>query len=307
MNAIGTVCRILQDLDVVSFVRDTLISGYTPYFSAETELVQALVDQALGWLVASQRAGTDENGLIEATTEVIRDIYHKDEPTFWFNQAYHQYKTKIKPQTDFEQICSLIRGQRILDYGCGSGYLSVCLDQAGFQVYTNDVLDYRYAEARYLPFVQMQSPTEIGYPDDSMDTTIVQAVLHHIDTAHLGPILQRLAKVTQRLLIKEDSYGLPSDLPGLEEKINEQPLLARFLNLSQPVQFQELVLIDYFANAVAQGIPEMHMPFEFRTPEQWSQVLAANDLTVERTIVAGFEPGRMHQSCHIWLVCERAG
>jgi SAM-dependent methyltransferase len=306
MNTIDTVCRTLQNLDVVSFVRETLIAGYVPYFSTETEQVHALVDQALGWLVASQRAGTDENGLIKATSEVIRDIYHKKDPAFWFNQAYHRYKTEIKPQTDVEQISPLIRGQRVLDYGCGSGYLSTRLDQAGFQVFTTDVLDYRYAEARYLPFVQMQSPTEIGYPDDSIDTAIIQAVLHHIDTLDLGIILQHLAKVTRGLLIKEDSYGLSANLPNLDDKIAQQPLLAHFLEFPLLTQFQILALIDYYANAVAQGIPEMHMPFEFRTPEEWYQVLAANGFAVERTIVAGFEPGRMHQSCHIWLVCERA-
>ena len=136
MKALGTVCRTLQNLDVVCFVRDTLIAGYAPYFPAETERVQSLVDQALGWLVASQRAGTDENELINAIAEVIRDIYCKDDPTFWFNQTYHHYKTEIKPQTDVEQIHPLIHGQRVLDYGCGSGYLSARLDRAGFQVFT---------------------------------------------------------------------------------------------------------------------------------------------------------------------------
>jgi SAM-dependent methyltransferase len=304
MNVLGSVCRTLQNLDVVSFVRDTLVAGYEPYFPAETEKVHTLVDQALGWLVASQRMGTNENGLIKATTDVIRDIYCKDDGSFWFNQTYRHYKTEIKPQTDIEQISPLIRGQRVLDFGCGSGYFSVGLDSAGFQVYTTDVLDYRYIEAKQLPFVKMQSPTEIGYPDNSIDTTIIQAVLHHISSADLGLILEKLAKVTKRLLIKEDSYGLSDDLPGLVEIKAEQPLLARFLIMPHPIQFQVLVLIDYYANAVAQGIPEMHMPFKFRTPSQWWQVLTEYGFNIEHTLVAGFESGRMHQSCHIWLVCE---
>lgn len=306
MNAIETICQTLQYSEVVKFVRDTLIAGYAPYFPAQSEQMHALVDQALGRLVASQRSGVDGEGLIKTTTEVIRDLYHKDDPAFWFNQVYHHYKTALKPQTDVEQIQPLIGGQRVLDYGCGSGYLSARLAQSGFQVFTTDVLDYRYAEARHLPFVQMDSPTEIAYPNDSIDTTIIQAVLHHIDTPDLGIILPRLAKVTQRLLIKEDSYGLAADLPGLDEKLAQQPLLARFLEFPLPLQFQVLVLIDYYANAVAQGIPEMHMPFNFRTPGEWTQLLVVNGFLVERILVAGFEPGRMHQCCHIWLVCERS-
>jgi SAM-dependent methyltransferase len=248
----------------------------------------------------------DERNLIDATAEVSRNIFHQGDPIFWFNQTYHRYKTEIKPQTDVKQIRPLISGHRVLDYGCGSGYLSNRLDQAGFQVFTTDVLDYRYPEAKHLPFFQMPSSTEITYPVDSIDTTIVQAVLHHVDKADLSPILQQLAKVSQRLLIKEDSYGLPNDMPGLSEQKAKQPLLERFTNLPLETQFHVLVLIDYYANAVAQGIPEMHMPFEFRSPDEWIQVLVKNGFMIERTIIAGFEPGRMHQSCHIWLVCERA-
>ena len=41
------------------------------------------------------------------------------------------------------------------------------------------------------------------------------------------------------------------------------------------VQQQVLALIDFFANAIAQGIPEMNMPFEFKTVPGWEQVLLA--------------------------------
>ena len=305
MNAIETVCGALQNPEVVAFERATLIAGYTPHFPSDTALVEKLVDTALDRLVASQRVGVNPQALVNATTGVIRDVYHKAEPDFWFNRGYHRYKTQIKSQSNAEQLIPLISGSRVLDYGCGGGSLSLQLDQAGFQVFTTDVLDYRYPEAQHLPFTQMKSSTEIPYPADSIDTTIMQAVLHHIDESDLNQILPQLAKVTKHLLIKEDSYGLSAALPALPEKLAEQPLLAHFVALPLETQFQILVLIDYFANAVAQGLPQMHMPFEFRTPTEWQQILASHGFEVQQTLVAGFEPGRMHQSCHIWLVCER--
>ena len=68
-----------------------------------------------------------------------------------------------------------------------------------------------------------------------------------------------------------------------------------------------LALIDFFANAIAQGLPEMNMPFEFKTVTKWEQVLLQNGFRVNKSLVAGFEPGLMHKSCHVWLVCERTG
>jgi len=91
----------------------------------------------------------------------------------------------------------------------------------------------------------------------------------------------------------------------LAETLKTQPLLRTFLSMPLEVQHQVLVLIDFFSNAIAQGIPEMNMPFEFKTVTEWQQVLVRNGFRVNKTVLAGFEPGRMHKSCHVWLVCER--
>src|SRR6185312_5248957 len=108
-------------------------------------------------------------------------------------------------------------------------------------------------------------------------------------------------------LIKEDTYGLPEHGEGLADALRTQQLLEMFTKMTLETQQQVLVLIDFFANAIAQGIPEMNMPFEFKTVAGWEQVLLQNGFKVKRTVVAGFEPGLMHKSCHVWLVCERTG
>ena len=138
-----------------------------------------------------------------------------------------------------------------------------------------------------------------------MDVALVQAVLHHIDPGDLPLVIRRLRKIAKYALIKEDTYGVPDQLEGLAQKLAEQPLLATFVSLPRSVQHQVLVLIDFFSNAIAQGLPEMNMPFEFKTPTEWKEVLLNNGFRVNQTVLAGFEPGRMHKSCHVWLVCER--
>lgn len=304
-QALRTVGRALRNLPVVDFVSTSVKTGYREFFDTANNQVCAMVDESFAQLARSQQAGIDPGRLVAVTSTLLQDTFRKSDPSFWFNRVYHQYKTQTKPETDFHQLRKLLPGERVLDYGCGSGYLAARLAKGGYKVFTTDVLDYRYGEARHLPFVQMASPTDISYPDDSVDVVLVQAVLHHIDPDDLSRVIQRLRKIARYALIKEDTYGLPAQAEGLAESLETQPLLARFAQMTLDVQQQVLVLIDFFANAVAQGIPEMNMPFEFKTVTEWEQVLLKNGFRVNKSLIVGFEPGRMHKSCHVWLTCER--
>ncbi|MGA9814256.1 MAG: methyltransferase domain-containing protein [Terriglobales bacterium] len=306
-QALRTVAATLRNPRVVEFVSTSIKTGYREFFGASSEEVCGMVDQAFQHLVRSQQDGVDPGRLVEVTSVLLRDIFRKSDPAFWFNQIYHQYKTQAKPEADFQRLQTLLPGKRVLDYGCGSGYLAARLARGGYTVFTTDVLDYRYPEARHLPFVQMAAPTDIAYPDNSADVALVLAVLHHINPEDLPRVIQRLGKIATYALIKEDTYGMPDHGEGLADSLRTQPLLITFTGMTTEIQVQVLVLIDFFANAIAQGIPEMNMPFEFKTVTEWKQVLLQNGFKVNRTVVAGFEPGLMHKSCHAWLLCERTG
>jgi SAM-dependent methyltransferase len=299
-NDLQAVADALQNSRVADFVRETVRAGYREVLLVPSAQIDELVDTAFDELIRGR------GRLAETSADLARRLFGKDDLSFWFQRGYHAYKTQTKPETDFHQLPDLIGGKRVLDYGCGSGYLAARLARGGYEVVTTDVLDYRYQEARELPFVRMTSPSEIPYPDESIDTALVQAVLHHVEPEVLPLVLRRLARIAEHVLIKEDSYGLTSELPGLEEKLGEQPLLRTFTAMPLGLQRRALVLIDYFANAIAQGIPEMSMPFAFRTVAEWREALESNGLSVRRILVAGFEPGRAHQSCHVWFACDRA-
>lgn len=304
--ALRTVADALRKPRVVEFVRASVKAGYLEFFGAHSDQVCRMVDDAFDRLSQSQSDGVDSDQLVEATSALLDDTFRKSDPSFWFNRIYHHYKTQTKPENDFQRLQKLLPGKRVLDYGCGSGYLAARLARGGYKVFTTDVLDYRYPEARHLPFVQMASATDISYPDDSVDVALVLAVLHHINPDDLPRVMQRLRKIARYALIKEDTYGLPDQAEGLAESLTTQPLLRAFVSMTLAVQQQVLVLIDFFANAIAQGLPEMNMPFEFKTVTAWEQVLLNNGFRVNQSLVAGFEPGRMHKSCHVWLVCERS-
>ena len=305
-QALRTVAHALRNRVVVEFVSTSVKAGYREFFETASDQVCSMVDSAFEKLVQSQQDGVNTGQLVEVTSALLEHTFRKTDSAFWFNRIYHQYKTQTKPETDFQQLQKLLPGERVLDYGCGSGYLAARLAKGGYRVFTTDVLDYRYEEARRLPFVQMASATDIPYPDNSVDVALVQAVLHHINPNDLPFVIRRLGKIARYALIKEDTYGLPNGLGGLAELLKTQPLLRIFVGMPLEVQHQVLLLIDFFSNAIAQGIPEMNMPFEFKTVSEWEQVLLRNGFKVTKTVLAGFEPGRMHKSCHVWLLCERA-
>jgi 2-polyprenyl-3-methyl-5-hydroxy-6-metoxy-1,4-benzoquinol methylase len=166
-------CQALQNKVALDFVRASVKAGYHEFFPAAVEQVNSLVDRAFDQLAQSQQGAIDPSKLIAMTSTLLAHTFRKDDKSFWFNDAYHRYKTQIKPETDFRQLAGLITASRVLDYGCGSGYLAARLARGGYEVFTTDVLDYRYDEAKHLPFRPMTSPTDIPYPDDSIDTALV--------------------------------------------------------------------------------------------------------------------------------------
>jgi SAM-dependent methyltransferase len=300
-----TICDALRNQPVVAFVHAVVRSGYQDYFRTGIEEVDRMLDEAFGKLTLSQSQGVDPSKLLEVMSFLLQHTFSKSDDSYWFNRGYHEYKTRIKPESDLQQLKQLIPGHTVLDYGCGSGYLAARLERAGFKVFTTDVLDYRYQEAKHLPFLRMDSAQDLSSLCNSVDTALLQAVLHHIDPDELPIVIQRLGRIANHLLIKEDTYDLPPDFDGAERLLSAQPSLRAFIGMPLEAQYQVLVLIDFFANAIAQGITEMNMPFEFKSITEWRQILANNGFRVEKTCVVGFEPGRMHKSCHVWLLCQR--
>ncbi len=297
--------HVLQNQQVVKFVCQLVKENYLEFFTGHQEIAD-MIDQAFDLLVKSQGAEPKKERLQQAVTTINHTIFRKDDATFWFNQQYHQYKTRIRPQKDFSRLHPYLQGTTILDYGSGGGYLALELEHHGYRVLTTDVLDYRVPEARHLPFQQMTSPVTIPYPDTSADTTIVKAVLHHVAPKNLSSVLKELRRVSQRIIIEEDTYDVPATLKGVEELANAQPQFAHFRSLNVSDQLESLMLIDYVANALAQGLVEMNFPFQFKTIPQWTALLESHDLHVSHIELLGFQPGNVNRSCHAWFICDRA-
>jgi hypothetical protein len=62
--------------------------------------------------------------------------------------------------------------------------------------------------------VRLSGSPDIPYPEDSIDTALLQAVLHNIEPHDLPVVIRRLARIAKHLLIKEDTYGPPENWMG---------------------------------------------------------------------------------------------
>jgi hypothetical protein len=144
------VCHALRNRHVVNFVHASVKSGYVDCFQHEVERVTCMLAAALDRLAQSQSDAGDAVKLVEVTSSLLHNTFRKGNTSFWFNRGCHRYKAEIKPEADFWQMKPVIRGRTVLDYGCGSGYLAARLAQGGYEVFTTDVLDYRYPEAKHL-------------------------------------------------------------------------------------------------------------------------------------------------------------
>lgn len=287
---------------VFNFARRIITTGYLDCAAGYEGEMRSLLDEAFSRLSA---AGPDPAGFQSAVAGLREQVFRKSDPDFWFNRLYKEYKRGYKPRRRAENLRPWLRGATLLDLGCGDGLTSLALEQAGFQPYLTDVLDYRDPAARGLPFRPMGAAGQaIPYPELHFDSGILLAVLHHVPEPDLRPLLGDLRRSVGRLIVEEDSYLVPPDLPGLEDILRQDPHLRDFLALSPEDQFRYLMFMDYFANAITLGIPEMDMPFNFRSVGEWVRLFTELGFAVVKVQVMGFQRGFFNRTCHVWFILD---
>jgi SAM-dependent methyltransferase len=288
---------------VLAFAERVITQSYVECAPGQEAAMRALLGQTFAALA---EASHTESAFRAALARVNTDLFRKPEPEFWFNRLYRRYKQAFKPADRFRQLREWLIGETVLDLGCGNGLTSAIVHQHGYRPYLTDVLDYRDPQARALPFAPMANPHQIPYPGQPFDTGLVFAVLHHVAAEDLLPLLGELRRACGRVIIEEDTYDLPPAAPDAAAALQRDPMLRDFAALSRSDQLRYLMFIDYFANAITQGLPQMEMPFNFKPIGAWQALFAAQGWQVRQSLIKGFQPNYFNRSCHVWFILDAA-
>jgi SAM-dependent methyltransferase len=299
-----TFRELVQRPIILSFAQEVITQSYVECAGERAVDMEALLHSIFQMLVEN---AADPDHFERAMASIHVDVLHKQDPEFWFNHIYKDYKRLLKPRYRFDKLQGWLSGSRVLDFGCGDGLLSNLLQEHGYQAAMCDVLDYRDAQAKGIPFKAMEHPGVIPYADGSFDTTLLMAVLHHVEVDDLLPLLTELRRVTRRLVVEEDSFDVPADMQDLPAVLSRDVHLRNFMGLAVADQLRYLMFIDTFANVIAQGLVEMDIPYNFKTVGAWLALFRSQGWQVTRTIPMGFQAKLFNRSCHIWYVLDRIG
>jgi len=107
----------------------------------------------------------------------------------------------------------LTAGQRVLDYGAGTGLVARWLaSAAGIKPTLADIVEYSNRR-RELPFLQMDDPFHVPAGDGAFDVVLLLFALHHNPYEAQGKVLTEAARLTKRrLIVLEDTPMSRADL-----------------------------------------------------------------------------------------------
>jgi SAM-dependent methyltransferase len=146
-------------------------------------------------------------------------------------------------------------GERVLDYGCGTGLISRWLArEANVKPTMADMVEYRN-RSRDFPFLRMEDPFHVPAEAASFDTVLLLFALHHNPYEAQPKVIAEAARLARRRLIVFE------DTPMGRVALACYLFWDKLLNLRH-------------------GVPT---PFTFRSAGEWLEVFSEHDLIAVNT------------------------
>jgi SAM-dependent methyltransferase len=138
-----------------------------------------------------------------------KDVYERN-IEFW-DRAWNAVKTPYTQMPDLPYINAIpekLRSgnvKRVLDLGCGSGWLSIFLAREGFEVVGVDLARHAIELARQWAEQESLSATfevkdiiELDYPEGSFDAVVANSIFEHLTHELAEKTLRRLNTVVRK-------------------------------------------------------------------------------------------------------------
>ncbi|MCB9813649.1 MAG: hypothetical protein H6772_04555 [Pseudomonadales bacterium] len=299
VNSIN-LCKLLRNENVIEFVKYVITEHYHCIFSSN-KYSSILIDQTFKILQESQQKNLSIINLKNSINFISKNIYSKNKAEEFYKE-YDLYKSFLKPNYYYSIIKNDIIGEKILDFGSGKGYMSKLILDKGFKIISSDVLDYREIKQSSIPFIKINSSSDISKRIIKNDTSILITVLHHISKSNLINTITELSKISKRLIIIEDVFDskyIKKNNLNKNKKITEQ-----FLNLSPKSQMESVMLMDFYGNIVTQGLTKMNLPFQFKSVSEWKFLLNKCGFKNIKIEYIGLPKISFHGFFQIKIVCD---
>lgn len=288
------VCAALRDPLAVNFVIEEIKHHYKNIFKSKK--IYNHTEDIFYILRKSQIDRINITKLQKKIKEISSSDSFKTTNPIFFNE-YFDYKRNKKPKYYFNLVKKDVLGSKILDFGCGKGFNAQYFSNQGYNVIGADVVG--YIEAGDVKFIKIRKISDISKIPET-DTTLLFTVLHHIDKQNISKILLTLNKISNRLIIIEDTY----DLEYFSDRILTDENSKKLLKLSEKSREHAIQLTDFYGNVISQNLTKINLSFQFKKVSEWKTILQEAGFKNIKVTPLGFPKVSFHGFFQIKIVCD---